>query len=282
VTRCCLVVTTYERPDALARVLAAIEDQSRPPDELLVADDGSAPATAGVVAALAARVAYPVRHVWQPHDGFRAGRARNAAIGATDCEYLVLLDGDMVPHREFVADHLDLAREDHYSQGVRILLDANATRRMLEQPHEPPGPLAPGLGGLRRLYAVRSPAAARRLRGIANQLVAIKACNQGFWRDDLLRANGFDESITGWGAEDKELCARLDNAGVRRQTLLFAAVAWHLVHPPARRDRAKVNRARWHDTLRSGRTRCDRGIDGPRADVRIATFPSGAAVGPLL
>jgi len=282
VTRCCLVVTTYERTDALARVLAAIEGQSRAPDELLVADDGSTPATADVIESHAARVAWPVRHVWQPHDGFRAGRARNAAISTTDCEYVVLLDGDMVPHRDFLADHVALARRGHYSQGVRILLDPDATRRLLGQLHTLPGRLAPGLGGLRRLYAVRSPAAARRLRGIANQLVSVKACNQGFWRDDLLRVNGFDESITGWGAEDKELCARLDNAGVRRQTLLFAAVAWHLAHPAAPRDRALVNRDRWYDTVRSGRTRCDRGIDGPHPDVRIATFPSGAAAGPLL
>jgi glycosyltransferase involved in cell wall biosynthesis len=282
VTRCCLVVTTYERPDALARVLEALEGQSHAPHELLVADDGSAPATARVVESHAARVAYPVRHVWQPHDGFRAGRARNAAIGCTDCDYVVLLDGDMVPHPEFLADHLALARSGHYSQGVRILLDADATRRLLEQRHALPGLLAPGLGGLRRFYAVRSPAAARRLRYVANQLVAVKACNQGFWRDDLLRVNGFDESITGWGAEDKELCARLDNAGVRRQTLLFAAAAWHLAHAPAARDRAMPNRDRWRETVRSKRTRCDRGIDGPRGDVRIATFPSGAAGGPLL
>jgi len=281
-TRCCLVVTTFERPDALARVLAAIERQSRPPDELLVADDGSGPATARAIESHAGRVAYPVRHVWQPHDGFRAGRARNAAIGCTGCDYVVLLDGDMVPHPAFLADHLVLARSGHYTQGVRILLDADATRRLLDQRQCLPGPLAPGLGGTRRLYAIRWPGAARRLRRVANQLVAVKACNQGFWRDDLLRVNGFDESITGWGAEDKELCARLDNAGVRRQTLLFAAAAWHLDHAPAPRDLATVNRDRWHDTMRSGRTRCERGIDGTRADVRIATFPSGAAAGPLL
>ena len=93
----------------------------------------------------------------------------------------------------------------------------------------------------------------------------VRTCNLGVWRRDLRRVNGFDEAITGWGAEDKELCARLENAGVRRQSLLFAAVTWHLDHPPASRDRAQANRARWQEAARSGRTRCEAGIDGHSA-----------------
>jgi glycosyltransferase involved in cell wall biosynthesis len=262
VTRCGLVVTTYERPGALARVLDALATQSRPPDELLVADDGSGPATARVIEQHAVQARYPVRHVWQPHDGFRAGRARNAAIARAHCEYLVLLDGDMVVHPEFLADHLALARRGYYSQGVRILLDAAATARLLQPGSPLPGTLSPGLGGVRRSYALRSPRLARKLRRVANGLVAIKACNQGFWREDLVRANGFDEALTGWGAEDKELCARIEQAGVGRQTLLFASLAWHLDHAPASRARADANRARWRDTVRSRRVRCEAGIDG--------------------
>jgi len=265
VTRCCLVVTTYERPDALQRVLDAIAVQSRPPDELIVADDGSGPATAELVERHAARAAYPVRHEWQAHEGFRAGRIRNAAIARTSCEYVVLLDGDMVVHPDFLADHLTLARPGYFSQGVRILLDRRATRRLLDRPADLPGPLSPGLGIARRAYALRSLKLARPLRRLANFVVSVKACNQGFWRNDLLAVNGFDEALTGWGSEDKELCARLENAGKRRQTLLFAAVAWHLEHPPASRSRAQVNRALWRDSVRLRRKRCEAGIDGHRA-----------------
>jgi glycosyltransferase involved in cell wall biosynthesis len=265
VTRCCLVVTTHERPDALARVLASVATQRRAPDELIVADDGSGAATAAVVDRHAAGAAYPVRHAWQPHEGFRAGRIRNVAIALTRCEYVVLLDGDMVVHPLFVADHVELARRGHYSQGVRIQLDDRATRRLLDPASPLPGPLAAGLGGLRRGYALRVPALARSLRGVANHVIALKSCNQGFWRDDLEAVNGFDEVMTGWGSEDKELCARLDNTGVRRQTLLFAALAWHLSHPRAPRQHAAANRARWGETVRTGRRRCETGLDAHRA-----------------
>lgn len=260
-TSCCLVVTTHERPDALARVLASLAGQTRPPDELVVADDGSGPVTADLVRRYAAGLPCSVRHVWQPHRGFRAGRIRNLAIAATRAEYILLLDGDMVVHPRFVAEHLDFARTGYYSQGVRILLDPRASQRLLDPANVLPRPWARGLGGLRRLHAVHAPRLGRPLRRAANALVAVKACNQGFWRDDLVAANGFDESMSGWGSEDKELCARLENAGIRRQTLLFAAIACHLAHPPASRSRAAQNRARWRDSVRSGLTRCELGLD---------------------
>jgi glycosyltransferase involved in cell wall biosynthesis len=264
VTSCCLVVTTYERPDALAGVLASVGGQSRWPDELIVADDGSGPATAEVVRRFESRASCPVRFVTQPHDGFQAGRIRNAAIAATACDYVVLLDGDMVVHPRFIEDHVLRARRGYFSQGVRIPLDARATRMQLGPGAGIPGPLAPGLGGPRRSYAFRSPAVSALLRRAANGIVAVKSCNQGFWRADLLAVNGFDEEMRGWGSEDKELCARLENAGIRRQTLIFAAIAFHLEHPPASRSSAAANRALWRETARSGRTRCEAGIDQHR------------------
>lgn len=264
-TRCCLVVTTHERPDALARVLAGVASQQRPPDELIVADDGSGATTAAVVDRHAAAAAYPVRHAWQPHEGFRAGRIRNVAIALTRCEYVVLLDGDMIVHPHFLADHIDLARRGYYSQGVRIQLDERATRRLLDPAAPLPGPTAAGLGVSRRIYAVRVPPLARALRTVANGVIAVKSCNQGFWRDDLETVNGFDEAMIGWGSEDKELCARLENAGIRRQTLVFAALAWHLSHAPAPRQAAAANRARWAETVRTGRQRCEAGLDAHSA-----------------
>jgi glycosyltransferase involved in cell wall biosynthesis len=272
-----LIVTTCERPDALARVLTSINAQTDPPDEVIVADDGSSPVTRDVVDACATRARFDVRHVWQPHEGFRAGRIRNEAIASSRCDYLVLLDGDMVLHPSFLADHRALACPGHFSQGVRVLLDAAATSKLLAGNGQLPGAASAGLGALRRAYAIHAPWLARRLTRAANSFVAVKSCNQGFWREHLIAANGFDEAMPGWGAEDKELCARLTNAGVRRRSLMFAAIAFHLAHPPASRDRAAANLARWQDTVRGGRRRCELGLDGHQL-----TAPLGLAAGSLL
>ena len=72
----------------------------------------------------------------------------------------------------------------------------------------------------------------------------------------------FNEEITGWGPEDKELCARLEFSGIRRQSLLFGAIAFHLHHPGAARERRAANEALYRATLQNRLRRCARGLDG--------------------
>jgi glycosyltransferase involved in cell wall biosynthesis len=260
--RTALVVTTFERPDALAAVLDSVGRQRAPPDEIVIADDGSGSATQQVIANFTRRSTVPVRAVCQPHEGFRLTRLRNLAIAAATSDYLVFIDGDMLLHEAFIADHRRHARPGWFTQGVRAHADAALTARLIDEPRLALGAAMAGLGLLRRAYLLRSRRFAAATRLLANRFIAIKGCNQGFWRDDLLRVNGFNEGIQGWGPEDKELCARLVHAGVERQTLLFGGVAVHLHHPPASRAALPDNRRVLDQTIRERRTWCDRGLDG--------------------
>ena len=117
------------------------------------------------------------------------------------------------------------------------------------------------MGYLPRAYLLHCPAVSKTMRLAANAFVAVKSCNLGAWRSDLLRVNGFNEAMEGWGPEDKELCARLGYAGVRRQTLLFGGVAWHLHHPAASREALPDNLAVLAETRRRKNIRCERGLD---------------------
>jgi glycosyltransferase involved in cell wall biosynthesis len=259
--RIALVITTYERPDALAAVLDSAARQSLAPAEIVIADDGSGPATGELIAGFTQLSTVPVRAVSQPHEGFRLTRLRNLAIAATPADYLVFIDGDMLLHSEFIADHARVARRGFFTQGVRVRADAALTRRLIAAPATPTHAWSRGLGGLRRAYLLHSPVLADGARRLANGLIAIKGCNQAFWRDDLVRANGFNEAIEGWGPEDKELCARLQNGGVRRQTLLFGGIAIHLHHPEASRAALPANLAVFEATRREHKVRCERGLD---------------------
>ncbi|HSC06254.1 MAG TPA: glycosyltransferase family 2 protein [Steroidobacteraceae bacterium] len=259
--RLTLLVTTFDRPDALACVLASIELQSQLPDEVIIADDGSGPSTARVIDAFRTRLSRDVHHAWQRHDGPRVGRARNVGIAMASGDYIVQIDGDMALHPKFIADHARAARPGYWVQGTRILLDDTRTRELIAKGPRTLGVFSPGIGFKRRAYAMHAPGASALLRAAANAFIAIKGCNQGFWRADLERVNGYDEAMTGWGAEDKELAARLVHAGVRQSTLLFAAIAYHLQHEPAPRDREAINDAILRETLKSGRTRCAAGLD---------------------
>lgn len=258
--RLTLIVTTYERPDALARVLRSVGEQSQAPDEIILADDGSGEPTRELIKTFARHLPAPVQHVRQHHDGFRLARLRNLALAAANGDYLIFIDGDMVLHREFLLDHRRAAKPKHYCQGLRIPLTPSATQAVL-QGAEPPRWRDPGIEGRRRLHALRLPRWQPALRLPARWLLAIKGCNQGFWRRDLLAVNGYDESFIGWGSEDKDLCARLERAGIRRQGLLAGALAYHLHHPPADRSHANDNRERLQNARQSGRLRAEHGVD---------------------
>ena len=155
--RLALVITTYERPDALAAVLASVLLQTLAPAEILIADDGSGSSTREVVEAFIARSDVPVRLVSQPHLGFRVSRLRNLAIAATNMDYLVFIDGDMLLHPKFIADHARFRRHGFYTQGVRVHADELRTRQLIADPAQQPGFWSPGFGGLRRAYLLHSP-----------------------------------------------------------------------------------------------------------------------------
>lgn len=225
-----LIITTYDRPDALAVVLESVARQSRLPDETVVVDDGSDQRTADVIDRWRPRLA-GFTHLWQPNRGFRAARMRNLGIANSTGDYVVLVDGDMVLHRQFVADHLRFAEPSVYLQGIRVTLGPGATNRRLAGPTRiMPWHVWP-LGKIKYLW--RSPSLARLVSSRATDRVTrVHSCNQSFWRDDLLRVNGFDEQFDGYGGEDVDLCRRLARVGLRQKRLRYAALAYHLYHPP--------------------------------------------------
>lgn len=128
-----VVITTYNRPDALEAVVRACFMQDDKNFEIIIADDGSTANTRACVARLAAEAPVPLRHVWQPDQGFRAAMARNRGILAASGEYIVFLDGDCIPQRDFIARHRALSQPGWLVSGSRILLGEALTRRVLAE-----------------------------------------------------------------------------------------------------------------------------------------------------
>lgn len=243
-----VVITTYNRPDALAAVMAACFLQSDKNFEIIIADDGSTANTRDCVARLAAGAPVSVKHVWQADDGFRAAMARNRGTLAATGDYIIFLDGDCVPQRDFIARHRALARPGFLVSGSRILLSERLTERVLRD-----GIDVAGLGLSERLRL--------RLAGDMNKVLQtmwrwpdlgrvrrkfswrrIKSCNLAVWKADLMAVNGFDESFTGWGHEDSDLVVRLFHAGVLRKDGAMATEVLHLWHREAQRDQESSNR----------------------------------------
>jgi len=131
--RVSLIITTYNRPDALLLVLRSIEEQRTLPYEVIIADDGSTNHTKEVVTSFQEKSDIRVIHSWQEDNGFRAAKSRNKAISQSNSDYIVLIDGDVILHPEFINDHINNAQPSYFVQGSRVLLTENKTKQALDQ-----------------------------------------------------------------------------------------------------------------------------------------------------
>ena len=262
-----LIVTTYNRPDALAAVLAGVLAQHDRGFEVLVADDGSRDDTRALVGRIAAGAPLRIAHVWQEDRGFRAGAARNRAAALARGQYLVFLDGDCVPRPDFVAQHRRLAERGWMVAGNRILLSEPFTREVLAGSLPIHGWTfgqwreSCRRGAINRTAPLRTlPLGPLRRLG-ARRWQRVRTCNLGLWAEDFRAVNGFDEAFEGWGFEDSDLAVRLLNLGVRRKYGAFATGVLHLWHRENDRAREGENWQRLQQRLAGGDTRASRGLE---------------------
>ncbi len=262
-----VVIATYNWPAALDRVLASLADQTVRPFEVIVADDGSGPETAALVERWNQRAPFPVRHVWQEDEGFRAAAVRNRAVAASDGDYILFLDADCLVRPDFLARHARLAAAGHLVAGNRVLLNRNLSERIVEGGL--PASAWPNRrwiaerlrGGLTRWWPLlRLPSGAWRDRSPTSWRGA-KTCNLGIWRDDLVAVNGMDERYAGWGYEDSDLVIRLIRHGVRRRDGRLGTTVLHLWHPECERKGTEQNLARLAEIQSSPDVRAKVGLD---------------------
>jgi len=104
--RVSLVITTYNNFAALLLVLKSIEGQSLLPFSVVIADDGSDNNTKKLIKNFQLTTCLKIIHSWQKDKGFRAAKSRNKAIAESKADYIILVDGDVILHPEFVQDHI--------------------------------------------------------------------------------------------------------------------------------------------------------------------------------
>ncbi len=261
-----VIVTTYNREDALDAVLRSLERQNDLAFEVLVADDGSGAATAALVERRKAAFGRRLEHVWHSDEGFRAAEIRNRAILAARGTYLIFLDGDCIVRPDFVTAHRRLAEPHWFVTGNRVLLSRDLTAKVLREN------LAPEAWSGVRWLAERFNGGVNRLSGLLNlQLGPLRrlrqgmwegarSCNLAIWRSDLDRVDGFDADYSGWGKEDSDIIARLLHAGVRRKDGMFATGVIHLWHAEADRSRLTENERKLAEVTEGDRVRARRGL----------------------
>lgn len=229
--RVSLIISTYNRPDALKVCLDSVFHQTVLPDEIIIGDDGSGEETGRLIRLMKELSPVPVVHVWHEDKGFRLAMMRNKSVAAATGDYIIEIDGDIFLHPCFVEDHLREARRGCYVKGGRTDLGRKLTDEICSS------------GRVRGIHwwtkgierkaenAFRCVWLARLLAPVyrRNHSSAL-GCNMSFYRDDFIRINGYDEFYEGWGGEDSDLGCRLQLAGLKKRYLKFAGIVYHLWH----------------------------------------------------
>lgn len=273
------IVTTYNRSGLLRNCIASLERQTRLPDEVIIADDGSDPEHVEVIREIVGSSDLDVSHVRQEHKGFRAGTNRNNGVRRSAGDYLFFVDGDAVLFPDVIEQHLSAAEPGVWVTQYCVLLAEDETERLsVEMIRE---------GRLHELWPEEND---KRLRSLRKMYRRFR--RKTFWaellgwdmfrrkifmsgwsslhREDFEKVNGFDENFAGWGREDNDLGLRLLIAGVRGRSVILKARAfhqWHVIPPPEAwksRGRPTTRNRGYFDRRRHGRFRCEWGLDNPK------------------
>lgn len=234
-----LIISTYNRPDTLELVLESVLNQSVMPKEVIIADDGSGIETKTLIENYKNRLTVPLIHSWIEDKGFRLAKSRNEGIKKASGDFVVFIDGDIVLHRHFIKGYYKNIKPDSYMMGSRVLLPEDYTKELIEKKNTKVNLWHKGVKN--RLNGLQMPGFYKVVKGSQSPTRSVKGANMGFWMNDLITVNGFDERFTGWGREDSDMAARMMHAGIKRINFKGVSICYHLYHPEADRSQLLEN-----------------------------------------
>ena len=112
-----VIITTYNSEEWLSKVLQGYSCQTENDFEVVIADDGSNDKARLVIESFQNEFKYPIVHVWQEDKGFQKSKILNKAILKTNTDYFLFTDGDCIPRKDFVAQHLKHKEEGYFLSG---------------------------------------------------------------------------------------------------------------------------------------------------------------------
>ncbi|MCH5322437.1 MAG: glycosyltransferase [Helicobacter sp.] len=260
ITSCALIITTYNQKERLALVLDSVKRLELLPDEVLIADDGSKEDTTELIKTYQKNFPCPLKHIWQEDKGFRLSEIRNKAVNSTHCEYIIIIDGDMILEPHFIKDHLDFARHKVFLQGSRVILDEVKSQEILKKGGAQNELLLPfNFKALRNSilanFIYKRSKTTSEIFKQKELIRGIRGCNMSFYKADFDAIEGFNENFIGWGREDSEFVARFLFKGGEFRRLKFSGIAYHIYHKENAKDKFDSNHKIYLDTLEHKKTR---------------------------
>ena len=229
-----IIISTYNNPSWLEKTLWGYLYQTRPADEIIIADDGSKEDTRLLINSFKDKL--PIKHIWHEDNGFQKSRILNKALITSQSEYIIFTDQDCIPRKDFIATHIKYAEEGFFLSGGYFKLPMNISLQLSQED------IATGnafsLKWLKQQHLKYNFKCTKLIKNskfnqFMNFITPTKAtwngCNASGWRKDMLTINGFNEEMQ-YGGQDREFGERLFNLGIKSKQIRYSAIVIHLDH----------------------------------------------------
>jgi glycosyltransferase involved in cell wall biosynthesis len=231
-----VIISTYNNPAWLEKVMWGYECQSYKNFELIIADDGSGQPTFDLIERFKQNQVLDIKHVWHPDNGFQKSAILNKAVAASETDYLLFSDGDCIPRRDFVETHVRNAKPGYFLSGGYFKLPMETSKAISRED------IVNGNAfdvnwlhahGLKKTYKELKLVSRGFQQSLLNFLTPTKPTWNGHgssgWKKDILAVNGYNEEMQ-YGGQDRELGERLMNSGIKGKQIRYSAICVHLDH----------------------------------------------------
>ncbi|HNQ27153.1 MAG TPA: glycosyltransferase family 2 protein [Aquaticitalea sp.] len=243
-----IIISTYNSPDWLAKVLCGYNNQTYRQFEIVIADDGSGEETFDLIEKFKGAVFYNIVHVWHEDRGFQKSQILNKAILECQADYILMSDGDCIPRPDFVEQHVKYREEGYFLSGGYFMLPMAISKAITEED------IYSGRcfdiswlkkQGLKSSFKNNKLTSSGFKSWLLNRLTTTNASwnghNASGWKKDILAVNGFDERMQ-YGGQDRELGERLMNMGIKGKQIRYSAICLHLDHKRGYKTKESIER----------------------------------------
>jgi len=239
-----LIISVYNKVKELKLIFEALTIQSYKDFEVIIAEDGNNAEMKELIEDWRKMNFFPIRHLTQDDKGFRKNKILNEAIRNSNTDNLIFIDGDCIPHSDFINAHIANSSENTALCGRRVNLTKSISNKINKE-----SILSLNYQKIKISEAIYSSLNRHKnefnfnieegfilknkslRKMLTNEDEHILGCNFSIEKKLLEKINGFDENYEGPGlGEDSDIEFRLRLIGTKFKSVRNLAVQYHIYH----------------------------------------------------
>ncbi len=234
-----IIVPTYNDIVALDLILKALNNQTYKNFEVLIAEDESSEKTKKYLENITYNL--DIKHFSHEDNGNRKAIIINKALPYAKGEYLIFIDGDVIPYTTFIESHVALSRPKSVLCGRRVNLGDKVSADLREYKISS---LELEKNFIKNYRYITNDNSRHYEQGLRlnpesflyqfiqnkNKNAHVLGSNFSCFKEDLFAINGFDEDIPGCSKDDVDIEWRMQASGCELRSCKYCANLFHLNH----------------------------------------------------